>query len=115
MRLCATVLSTSQPGCWVRPGLERFGTCVYPSTGFGFVQLCYDTHAKQEVAIKFVERGAGITKNVVREILNHRLCSLHPHIVQFKEVSSTSRAVGIPLRDASHAGSCAARVAGLQF
>lgn len=29
-----------------------------------------------------MERGAGITKNVVREILNHRLCSLHPHIIQ---------------------------------
>ena len=29
-----------------------------------------------------MERGGGITKNVVREILNHRLCSLHPHIIQ---------------------------------
>ncbi len=37
-----------------------------------------------QVAIKFVERGAGITKNVVREILNHRLCSLHPHIIQVR-------------------------------
>lgn len=31
-----------------------------------------------------MERGAGITKNVVREILNHRLCSLHPHIIQVR-------------------------------
>lgn len=61
------------------------------SGGFGFVQLCYDAVFEREVACKFVERGPGITKNVVREILNHRLCSLHPHIIQFQEVFLTRR------------------------
>ena len=39
-----------------------------------------------QVAIKFLERGPGISKSVLREILNHRLCVVHPNIVQFKEV-----------------------------
>ena len=43
-----------------------------------------------QVAIKFVERGGGITKNVVREILNHRLCSLHPHIIQVRRAGFLS-------------------------
>ena len=50
-----------------------------------------------QVAIKFVERGAGITKNVVREILNHRLCSLHPHIVQVRPARVVSSAAGAHL------------------
>lgn len=30
------------------------------------------------------ERGAGISKGVVREVLNHRLISIHPHVVQVR-------------------------------
>jgi serine/threonine-protein kinase SRK2 len=71
------------------------------SGGFGFVQLCRDAAYGRQVAIKFVERGAGITKNVVREILNHRLCSLHPHIIQFREVFLTKRYLGIAMEYAA--------------
>ena len=53
---------------------------------FGFVQLALDLHNSQQVAIKFIERGAGVSKSVLREILNHRLCVVHPNIVQFREV-----------------------------
>ncbi len=41
------------------------------------------------MAIKFLERGAGVNKSVLREILNHRLCVVHPNIVQFREVFLT--------------------------
>ena len=41
--------------------------------------------ARAQVAIKFLERGAGVNKSVLREILNHRLCVVHPNIVQFRE------------------------------
>lgn len=30
-----------------------------------------------QVAIKFLERGAGIGRGVLREVLNHRWCRLH--------------------------------------
>ena len=76
---------------------------------FGFVQLAMDTQTQQEVgnactsacsgcvqnsaissnlglaaqvAIKFIERGSAVSKSVLREILNHCLCIMHPHIVQ---------------------------------
>ena len=42
-----------------------------------------------QVAIKFLERGAGVNKSVLREILNHRLCVVHPNIVQFREIFLT--------------------------
>jgi len=71
------------------------------SGGFGFVQLCRDAACGKHVACKFVERGPGITKNVVREILNHRLCSLHPHIIQFREVFLTKRYLGISMEYAA--------------
>lgn len=47
-----------------------------------------------------MERGAGITKNVVREILNHRLCSLHPHIIQVRKSGPevTEDVSGLPCR-----------------
>lgn len=47
-----------------------------------------------QVAIKFLERGPGISKSVLREILNHRLCVVHPNIVQFKEVRCRVRRPG---------------------
>lgn len=39
--------------------------------------------------MKFLERGAGVNKSVLREILNHRLCVVHPNIVQFREIFLT--------------------------
>ena len=35
-----------------------------------------------QVAIKFLERGSGIGRGVLREVLNHRLLVSHPNIVQ---------------------------------
>ena len=43
------------------------------------------THSTQ-VAIKFIERGSKAMRGVDREVLNLRLCSLHPYVVKFKEV-----------------------------
>ncbi len=41
-----------------------------------------------QVAIKFLERGPGVNKSVLREILNHRLCVVHPNIVQARLLPS---------------------------
>ena len=37
------------------------------------------------MAIKFIERGTKAMRGVDREVLNLRLCSLHPYIVKFRE------------------------------
>jgi len=50
----------------------------------GFVQLAFNLETGDQVAIKFIERGAHMQRIVARELLNHRLCALHPHIVQLK-------------------------------
>ena len=50
----------------------------------GFVQLAFNLETGEQVAIKFIERGAHMQRIVARELLNHRLCALHPHIVQLK-------------------------------
>lgn len=53
----------------------------------GFVQLVWDEKDGIHVAIKFVVRGSAyLSRAAEREILNHRLLSGHPHIVQFREV-----------------------------
>ncbi|KAK9827959.1 hypothetical protein WJX81_001199, partial [Elliptochloris bilobata] len=56
---------------------------------FGVVVLAQDVRIKESVAIKFLERGSGVNKSVLREILNHRLCVVHPNIVQFREIFLT--------------------------
>lgn len=68
---------------------------------FGFVQLATDTRKNELVAIKFLERGAGVNKSVLREILNHRLCVVHPNIVQFKEVFLTPNHLAIVMEFAA--------------
>jgi len=68
---------------------------------FGFVQLANDTRKDEPVAIKFLERGAGVNKSVLREILNHRLCVVHPNIVQFKEVFLTPNHLAIVMEFAA--------------
>ena len=50
----------------------------------GFVQLAYNLQTGEQVAIKFIERGIQMQRIVARELLNHRMCALHPHIVQLK-------------------------------
>eukprot|EP00891_Asterochloris_glomerata_P000851 jgi/Astpho2/851/Aster-00699 len=68
---------------------------------FGFVQLGFDKRTNAQVAIKFLERGPGISKSVLREILNHRLCVVHPNIVQFKEVFLTPHYLAIVMEFAA--------------
>lgn len=52
-----------------------------------FVQLAEDVHTQQLVAIKFLARGKKLIKDADREICNLRLCSMHPYIIRFKEVT----------------------------
>ena len=58
--------------------------CASCSGTSGFVQLAFNLETGDQVAIKFIERGAHMQRIVARELLNHRLCALHPHIVQLK-------------------------------
>lgn len=60
-----------------------------------------------QVAIKFLERGEKITKNVEREITNHSNL-LHPHIVQFKEVLLTAEYLAIVMEFAQVSSSALA-------
>ena len=52
----------------------------------GFVQLAEDLRTGEQFAIKFMDRGRASIRNFEREVLNLRLCSLHPHIVKLHEV-----------------------------
>jgi len=55
---------------------------------FGITKLMRHKATGEMVAIKFVERGPKIDKNIEREILN--LSQLrHPNIIGFKEVFLT--------------------------
>lgn len=64
------------------------------SGGYGFVQLAQDKSTGEKVAIKFIERGSKVTKEVQREILNLRTLA-HDNVVKFKEVILTDQYVGI--------------------
>ena len=75
---------------------------------FGFVDLAQDLAApggpnggSSRVAVKFLERGPGVNKATLREIINHRLCAGHPHIVRFQEVFLTPRYLAIVMEYAS--------------
>ncbi|KAF8032736.1 hypothetical protein BT93_D1601 [Corymbia citriodora subsp. variegata] len=63
--------------------LEKLG-----SGKSGVVRLARDKKTKELVAVKYIERGEKIDKNVQREIINHRSLR-HPNIVRFKEVLLT--------------------------
>lgn len=62
---------------------------------FGAVHLGKDRRTSELVAIKYVERSPNISKSVLREILNQRLCGVHPSIVQFIEVFLTPKSLAI--------------------
>lgn len=68
---------------------------------FGSVHLVLDRRSNEQVAMKFLERGPGVSKSVLREILNHRLCVVHPSIVQFKEVFLTPKYLAIVMEYAA--------------
>lgn len=67
----------------------------------GFVQLAFNLETGEQVAIKFIERGPHIQRTVARELLNHRLCALHPHIIQLKEVFLTPHHLAIAMEYAA--------------
>ncbi|KAK9793436.1 hypothetical protein WJX73_000668 [Symbiochloris irregularis] len=62
---------------------------------FGFVQMAVELKTGLKVAIKFLPRGPGINECVLKEILNHRLLSKHPLVVEFREVFLTPYHMGI--------------------
>ena len=84
------------PGASRRARRRRGRTLPLPSQGtFGFVELALDKATDTQVAVKFLERGPGVTRSTLREVLNHRLCVAHPHIVRFQEALLTPRHLAI--------------------
>lgn len=67
-----------------RTPADEFAVSSACSGTSGFVQLAYNLQTGEQVAIKFIERGIQMQRIVARELLNHRMCALHPHIVQLK-------------------------------
>lgn len=66
--------------------------CALNEGTSGFVQLAQDLQTGEQFAIKFMDRGRASIRNFEREVLNLRLCSLHPHIVKLHEVSCFEQA-----------------------
>ncbi|DBA88727.1 hypothetical protein WJX77_011390 [Trebouxia sp. C0004] len=60
-----------------------------------FVVLAEDTVTRQQFAIKFIDRGTTAIKTAGKEILNQRLCCMHPNIIQLHEVFLTPEHLGI--------------------
>jgi hypothetical protein len=51
----------------------------------GFVQLALDTVTGGPVAVKFISRTKGFNAQTAgRELLNHRACAGHRHVVQLQ-------------------------------
>ena len=59
---------------------------LHPRSGpSGMVQLAFNRETQEQVAIKFLLRGNTFNApSIVRELQNHRLCHLHPHIVPLR-------------------------------
>ncbi|GIL66701.1 hypothetical protein Vafri_20188 [Volvox africanus] len=70
------------------------------SGNFGVAKLMRDRVSQELVAIKFIERGERVDRNVEREICNHRMLN-HPNIVGFKEVFLTPSHLGIVMEYAA--------------
>ena len=59
----------------------------------GMVQLAFNRETQEQVAIKFLLRGNTFNApSIVRELQNHRLCHLHPHIVPLRVRASLTTA-----------------------
>lgn len=61
-------------------------TCCMSSAPFATTKLIRAGEWLQ-VAIKFLERGSPAIRIADREVLNMQMCSMHPNIIQFREVS----------------------------
>ena len=50
------------------------------------MQLALDKRSQQQVAIKFLARTGPEfdARTIARELVNHKMCALHPHIVQLQ-------------------------------
>lgn len=49
------------------------------------MQLAIDRETQEQVAIKFIERDGNTSQRIIaRELLNHRECAMHPHIIQLR-------------------------------
>ena len=47
--------------------------------------LAFDNATQQRVAVKRIPLAAGFKRNTItRELLNHSMCSGHPHIIQLQ-------------------------------
>ncbi|GBF96775.1 hypothetical protein Rsub_09631 [Raphidocelis subcapitata] len=69
--------------------MERFEFIRDIGSGnFGVAKLMRERATNELVAVKFIERGCRIDKNVEREILNHRMLN-NPHVIGFREVFLT--------------------------
>lgn len=94
------------PGGHLCIAMASFNTNKYEhirdlgSGNFGTARLMRNRQTGELVAVKFLERGERIDKNVEREIINHKtLC--HPNIVAFKEVFVTPESLGIVMEYAA--------------
>ncbi|GMH34694.1 hypothetical protein BSKO_02555 [Bryopsis sp. KO-2023] len=70
------------------------------SGNFGTARLMRNRKTGDLVAVKFIERGDKIDKNVEREIINHRMLC-HPNIIGFRELFVTPDSLGIVMEYAA--------------
>jgi len=70
------------------------------SGNFGTARLSRNKKTGALAAIKFIERGDKIDKNVEREIINHRML-INPNIIKFNEVFLTPKYLAIVMEYAA--------------
>jgi len=64
----------------------------------GFVQLARDRRTGQLFAIKYIPRGESFdVRTISRELMNQRMCSGHPNVIQLHEVFLTTDYLGIAM------------------
>ncbi|CAA6660595.1 unnamed protein product [Spirodela intermedia] len=81
--------------------MERYETVRDIGSGnFGVARLMRNKETKEQVAMKYIERGRKIDENVAREIINHRSLR-HPNIIRFKEVVLTPTHLAIVMEYAA--------------
>lgn len=56
---------------------------------YGDVVLARNKETGESNALKFIERGPGLTQNVEKEIINHRKCFKHPCVIKLNSVFLT--------------------------
>jgi serine/threonine-protein kinase SRK2 len=79
-----------------QPLFLPFKVRVLNRGSFGIVLEAVDVASGDAVAVKLIERGAAVTKYVVREVLNHASLA-HPHVIDLRAVFLTSTHLGIAL------------------